>query len=463
MQVQPDPANRYEPFPLNPIQQAYLIGRSPGLELGGVACQGYDELEVEDWNLERFEAALGKMIERHEMLRCIVLPEGRQRILPSAPKYKVKVDDLRGLSSSQVDTCLDSTRTQMCHDIAGPEQWPLFDIRLSRLDDRRSRLHFRVDLLIADGRSLEIFFRELKQLYDNPEAILPRLDLSFRDYVAALTPFEQTDLFRKSKSYWSKRLATLPPSPELPLAKNPAAVDEPQFRRRSARFDADTWRALKERGGRFGATPSGILLAAYAEVLAIWSKTPRFTLNLTVFNRLPFHAQSNDILGDFTSVNLLEVDNSKGETFAQRCQRQRAQLWEDLDHRYFTGIQVLQELTRLGRVGPKAIMPVVFTSLLDLDDQVESSTGARKLGESVYGITQTPQNYLDFMAEEDKGALVVILDAVDELFEAGMLDDDVPRRCRVCCKSLAAEDAAWSRTLAENARHLIPAEQLRMR
>ena len=462
VQVQLDPANRYEPFGLNPIQQAYLIGRSAGLELGGIACQGYDELEVEDLNVERFETALEKMVERHEMLRCIVLPEGRQQILPRAPKYKVKVDDLRGLSSSQVEAKLEATRTQMCSEVPGPEQWPLFDIRLSRLDDRRSRLHFRIDLLIVDGRSLEIFFRELKQLYDNPETTLPSLQLSFRDYVAALEPFERTDLFRKSKEYWMKRIVTLPPSPELPLAKNPAAIVEPSFRRRSARFDADTWRALKERGGRFGATPSGTLLAAYAEVLAIWSKTPRFTLNLTVFNRLPFHAQSNEILGDFTSVNLLEVDNSKPDTFAQRAQRQRTQLWEDLDRRYFTGIQVLQELTRVGRVGPKAVMPVVFTSLLDLDDQAEASTGARKLGKSVYGITQTPQIYLDFMAEEDKGSLVVIWDAVDELFEAGMLDD-MFQALQTLLHALASDDAAWNRTLAENTRQLIPADQLRLR
>lgn len=462
VEVQPDPANRYEPFALNPIQQAYVIGRSPGLELGGIACQGYDEVEIENWNRERFEAALGKLIERHEMLRCIVLPDGEQRILARVPQYKVAVEDLRGLDSASVTARLESTRTQMCREVPGPEQWPLFDIRASLLDDQKTRLHFRVDLLIVDGRSLEIFFGELKQLYDNPEAALPPLHLSFRDYVSALDALERTEIYRKSKAYWTKRIPELLPSPELPLAKNPTVVTEPVFQRRSARIDADTWRTLKERGSRFQTTPSGILLAAYAEVLAIWSKTPRFTLNLTIFNRLPFHPQANEILGDFTSINLLEVDNSQPEPFAQRAQRQKAQLWADLDHRYFSGIQVLQEITRLARMGPKAVMPVVFTSLLDLDDKAQASTGARKLGEAVCGITQTPQIYLDFMAEEDKGALVIIWDAVDELFEPGMLDD-MFEALQNLLLALAVDDTTWSRTLADNSRQLIPAGQVAAR
>ena len=75
-QVHPNPADRYRPFELNNIQQAYIIGRSEGVELGSVACQSYDEVDMTDLDVERFEIALQKMIERHEMLRCIVLLRG---------------------------------------------------------------------------------------------------------------------------------------------------------------------------------------------------------------------------------------------------------------------------------------------------------------------------------------------------------------------------------------------------
>ena len=36
---------------------------------------------------------------------------------------------------------------------------------------------------------------------------------------------------------------------------------------------------------------SGLLLACYAEVLARWSSRDEFTLNVTLFNRLPLHPE----------------------------------------------------------------------------------------------------------------------------------------------------------------------------
>jgi amino acid adenylation domain-containing protein len=460
--VQPDVRNRFEPFPLTDLQQAYLIGRSEGIELGNISCHGYTEVDMEDWDRERFQAALQRIIDRHEMLRCIVLPEGLQQILPSTPPYEIKVNDLRELDSAAAAARLESIRAEMSHKVHPSDQWPLFEFCVSLLDAKISRLHISTDLLIGDGRSFEIMFQELMQLYRNPETSLPSIDLSFRDYLYALLSLERTDVFRESREYWMSRVPILPPSPELPLEKNPASIARPIFKRRSACVDPEVWRTLKEKAARFQSTPVGTLLAATAEVLAIWSKNPRFTINLTLFNRLPLHPQSNSIIGDFTSVNLLEVDNSTPPTFAARMHQQQERLWQDLDHRYFSGIQVMRELARFQRVGPTAIMPVVFTSLLNLGEPGDGTTWSSRLGQCVYSITQTPQVYLDFMVYEEKGSLRINWDAVEELFPAGLLDDMFAAYQRLL-RDLAMDDSAWQRTLAENARRLIPEAQMAMR
>src|SRR3989442_8161067 len=88
-QIHPNLQSRYEEFPLSDIQQAYLIGRYDSVELGNISCHCYYEVDVEDLDQVRFEAALQKMIERHEMLRCVVSPDGHQRILPNVPPYRV--------------------------------------------------------------------------------------------------------------------------------------------------------------------------------------------------------------------------------------------------------------------------------------------------------------------------------------------------------------------------------------
>src|SRR5262245_10362337 len=75
--------DRYEPFPLTDIQQAYYVGRSGDFELGNVSCHTYYEVETDDLDLERFNLALRQLIERHDMLRSVILSDGpdvRQRI-----------------------------------------------------------------------------------------------------------------------------------------------------------------------------------------------------------------------------------------------------------------------------------------------------------------------------------------------------------------------------------------------
>jgi amino acid adenylation domain-containing protein/FkbM family methyltransferase len=457
-QVKCSPATRYEPFALNDIQQAYMIGRSDGVELGNIPCQFYAEVEVENWNAERFENALEKMVERHDMLRCIVTPDGRQKILRKAPKYRVESYDLRGLDSAATGARLELTREQMMLQVHPADEWPLFEFRASRLDDRRTLLHIRIELLVSDGRSHEIFFGELMKLYADPQAALPALELSFKDYLAALAALEKTELFQNSRNYWEKRVPSLPAAPDLPLAKNPATIGQPIFSRRSARIDADLWRKVKANGSRFRVTPSGILLAAYAEILAMWSKTQRFTVNLALFNRLPLHPQANEIIGDFTAVNLLAVDNAVPEGFGQRAVRHQEQLWQDLDHRFFSGIEVMREWRRFQGVGPAATMPIVFTSLLNLDGQGGGSTWSQKLGNLVYGQSQTPQVYIDLIVLEDDGSLVLNWDAVDDLFEPGMLADMFESLQRLLL-DLAGDAANWNRTLADNGRCLFPNAQ----
>jgi pyochelin synthetase len=460
--VTPDVLNRFEPFPLTDLQQAYLIGRSDGIELGNTACHCYAEVDMEDWDESRFASALQRVIDRHEMLRCVIYPEGRQQILASPPKYRIQVDDLRGLDAAAAAARLDATRSRLSHKAHASDQWPLFEFFVSRLNEKISRLHISIDLLIMDGRSFEILFQELIQLYHHPEATLPSLELSFRDYLRAQNFLEETDAFRESREYWTKRVPTLPPSPELPLQKSPGSVTRSVYKRHSATVDPAVWKSLREKSARFNATPVGVLLAAYAEVLAIWSKNPRYTINLTLFNRLPLHPQSNSILGDFTSVNLLEVDNSGTAPFAARAQRQQDRLWQDMDHRYYSGIQVMRDLARFQRVGPMALMPVVFTSLLNLGEQSDGATWSSRLGRCAYSITQTPQVYLDYMVYEENGALQIDWDAIDELFPAGLLDDMLGAYHRLL-EDLSADDSAWQRTLAENTRRLIPESQMAIR
>ena len=155
----------------------------------------------------------------------------------------------------------------------------------------------------------------------------------------------------------------------------------------------------------------------------MWSKTPRFTINLTLFNRLPLHPQVNDIIGDFTSLTLLAVDTAALDTFEARAKRLQEQLWQDMEHRYISGVRVLRELNRMQRGGFQALMPVIFTSTISLDSVAQAAAEPALPVTTVYSIGQTPQVWLDNQVAEHDGALTFNWDAVEGLFPEGLLDD----------------------------------------
>ncbi|HSK76239.1 MAG TPA: amino acid adenylation domain-containing protein [Thermoanaerobaculia bacterium] len=421
--LRPVPADRHLPFPLTDIQQAYWVGRTGELELGHVTSHRYVELEGEGLDLARLERAWQRLIDRHDMLRAVFLPDGRQKVLPEVPPYRIEVEDLRRESPEAVSARLAERRERMSHQSLAIDRWPLFEIRAGLLPGGRVRLFFSFDYLIADAWSFGLLTRELLKAYAEPDAPLgDPLELSFRDYVLAGIARRDTETFRRSREYWQRRLETLPPGPELPLAQSLGALREQTFVRRSARLEPPAWSRLKERALCSGVTPSGLLLAAFSEVLGTWSKTSRFTIVLTLFNRLPLHPDVEKLVGDFTSTILLEVERSPGESFERRAQAVQRQLWSDLDHRHVSGVEVLRETARSQGALARPASPVVFTSTLGLEAAREGPPAPALPVEPVYAISQTPQVLLDHQVSERGGALVFNWDAVQALFPAGMLD-----------------------------------------
>jgi amino acid adenylation domain-containing protein len=453
-----DSEHRNIPFPLTDIQHAYWFGRGDALDLGNVSCHVYLELESEDINIKRLSFSLQLLIQRHEMLRAVILPDSRQQILDQVPDYEIKVLDITGQPPDVTRSQLDAIRQSMSHQILPSDRWPLFDIRSTRFAENRVRLHISFDLLIADARSIQIIAKELYQLYQKPETLLVPLELSFRDYVLWERGLKDSDDYRRSRDYWIKRLPTLPPAPELPLVQKTSSVTQPRFKRRFSKLERDAWQRLKIRALEAELTFSVVLLAAFAEVLSVWSKSPYFTLNLTLFNRPPIHPQVNDIVGDFTSLNLLEVDCSVNDTFETRARRLQGQLWNDLDHRYINGVDVMREFAREKGITSGIAMPVVFTSTLGLDGSDKKDSAWSPLGNLVYSVSQTPQVWLDHQVYEQAGELILVWDTVDALFPDGLPDEMFAAYYSLLMR-LSKDKRAWQET---NPR-LIPDAQLKRR
>ncbi|MFJ2020682.1 non-ribosomal peptide synthetase [Streptomyces nodosus] len=446
-----DPENRHEPFPLTDIQAAYLIGRTDAYAYGGVGCHAYVELEYPDLDVDRVTAVWRELVQRHDMLRAVIHHDGYQQVLPDVPALDVPADDLTALPAAEAEAEVGRTRARLSAREAPTDQWPLFDVEVTRTAER-AVLHLAFDMLVVDHAGLRILLAEFQRRYSGAAlSAAPRI--TFRDYVLARRALADTDGHARDRAYWTERLDTLPPAPELPLAeaweaavsdpgetdRTPAPGDTVTFRRLEVLLPAADRDRLTERAARRGLTVSTALLTAYAETVGAWSRTSRFTLNVPTVDRPALHEDIDRLIGDFTSLELLAVDLDAPAAFAERTRAVGQQLLEDLAHPLFTGSEVLAELSR--RAGAPVLMPVVFTSAL--------GSGATSEGvppEVTYAVTRTPQVWLDCQVMHRGEALSLSWDiregalshgAADAMFEA----------YTALVRSLSAEgeagEAAW--------------------
>ncbi|WP_280490442.1 non-ribosomal peptide synthetase [Nocardia carnea] len=403
-EIVPDPEHRYEPFPLTDIQVAYWLGRSGDFDLGGVPAQLYLEYDWPGVDPGRLESAWNRVIDRHPMLRAVIAVDGTQRVLDEVPPYRIPV----------VERSVVGVRDEMSGSLLDAGSWPLFDIRVVR-DGPDTRVCAAFDTLIADGLSVLVLLSEWTRLYAEPDLAIPEPGLDFRDYVRDCTPSEVE--VRAALSYWRSRLPELPPGPQLPLRVLPALVKRPRFVRREIRLDTATWHGIVSRARGVGVTPSVVLLACYTWVLGGWSAQRELTVTLTRFDRRDVHPDIMRVVGDFSSLLLVADCPVGSESWSGRVRRLQEQLWSDLDHQQVSAVRVLRELARDSAV-PAEPVPVVFTSMLGVDDEL-----ARSVRWPDYTRTQTPQVWLDHQVIELPDGLLLSWDSVDELFPEGLVDD----------------------------------------
>ena len=418
-----------EGFAVTPLQRGYLVGRGDAVELGGVASHVYHELEG-CWDLERLERALQSLVARHGMLRTRFTPEGRQVEQESA-EIRVGRLDLRGLSAEQQNEQRLALREELSHRVLPSDRAPMVAADVTLLADDRMVLHVGHDGLVMDGISMFLFFREWWAAYseeegegDGSRAAEPGQESSFEAYIAALEKARTRAPAERSRAYWLDRIDDLAPHPDLPLRTSPAAIAVTRFSQYTARLDGAAWASVKARAAGAGLTPTGVLLAAYAETLARWGAGSRFTLTTTVANRPPIHPRINHAIGNFSETLLVEVEIDRRLTFQERARAVQARLRRDLDHRHFSGIEVLRELARRTGAG-QAQMPYTFNSAIGYVQADLDGSALELFGPEVYTSSQTPQLWLNAFAFEQHGGVIVQFDAVDGLFPEGLIQDMV--------------------------------------
>ncbi|MBT0774018.1 amino acid adenylation domain-containing protein [Kineosporia sp. J2-2] len=431
--VVPDPESRHRPFPLTEVQAAYLTGRSAAYEYGGVACQAYVEVGYGDLDPEAVRRAWTVLVRRHGALRTLIHPDGTQHVLEEVPELPVGYDDLRAGQPGAFTESRLRTRSRMENRDVPPDRWPLIDLHVTR-GPEEAVLHLGIDLLAADYAGVQQLLAEFDAQLTATPAQEPAA-LTFRDYVTARRALTATATYQRDRAYWRERAETLPGAPELPLA---TGGEEPstRFTRHERVLGPELLTGLESRSRARDLALSSVLMTAYALTIARWSRHRAFTLTVPTFGRLPLHDDIDRLVGDFTTIELLEVDLTRPRAVVEHAREISARLLEDLDHALFPGTEVAAELARL--TGTRPLLPVVFTSTLDLP------AGPAPTGSIGYVSTRTPQVWIDCQAVRRDDRLVLSWDTRDGVLAPGVAAEAFETFAALV-SALAEDDAAWDR------------------
>jgi pyochelin synthetase len=447
------PQDRFEPFPLTDVQAAYSVGRTSAFRWGGVGCHGYAEFALDHTVAsptgDEYRSAWRKVVDAHDMLRCVVHPDGYQVICPDLGDGLTVYES----SDSQHITC---ERARIADELRSRTyalgEGPMYDIVVT-IGPADTVMHVSVDLLIADFVSISILMTDFGRCLFDSEHSPPAIGFSFREYLLNLTRYRNSvaGSLRRERDlgYWQARLDQLPPPislPLLPIDQNGSAAEfAPTFSRRSMRLHANHFAAFSHGAMKRGATASVAITAAFGIVLGRYGDRDHFLLTLTTMARHPFTPEVGLLVGDFTGTSVLEVDVRGQRTFAELLHVIGGRLFEDMDHATVGGVDIARMLARTDENRGEH-SPVVLTSTL-------GSTGG-DLGPHAsflrpipgHGLSQTPQVLLDCQAFEIGGTCEVNWDTRDGAISAEVLDRAFAD-FRSALETLSTDPLAWDRPL----------------
>lgn len=356
------PLGRGEPLPLSFEQERLWF-----------LHQLYDELALFnmihafEWqgpvNVAALETAIRQVIERHEILRTRIEVIGGvpYQIPIDPPHWKLVVEDHAGVDRSR--------HQAICQGVFDQEQSTVFDLaggevmrtRLLRFDDR-AVLVFSMDHIASDAWSQQILLSELSQFYwaavENRPCTLSPLAVQYADYAVWQRNRLASGKLQASIDFWRSNLNDASFQTRLP-------ADYPRPRKMTFHGNSvpyaprpEIQHGIRTLCERHALTPSSVLLAAYALLVARYTQRDSVSFGIPTAGRERPEIQA--LIGFFVNAIVCRIDMPGSGSVAAYMQSVQQTLLNGLEHQQVP-IECLAEIMNRGRASSDHLdMPMAF-------------------------------------------------------------------------------------------------------
>ncbi|SMF03967.1 amino acid adenylation domain-containing protein [Tistlia consotensis] len=302
------------------------------------------------------EAALRRLVARHEALRTAIDPDGRtQQILESVPVALARAEGV-GREAWLQDLLARP------FDLAEP---PLLRVGLLEEAPGRQVLALAAHHIVVDGWSMALLLGDLGACYraelaGEPAPLEPARQLSdlVRFQQQALEGGRRAEL----EGWWRETLTPLPEPLELPVDRRPAPGAEHPGGRHRFTLDPALRRRLEALGRSAKATPFATLLAAVTAFLHRLTGREALLVGCPVLGR-GHEAELAEAVGYATHLIAVPSRRQPGGSFRDHLAASRAALVAALDHQDYP----FAELLRLLGLAWSAERPPLLELLFNLD------------------------------------------------------------------------------------------------
>jgi len=269
-------------------------------------------------------AALTHLVDRHELLRTLVLDgeDGPEAVVTPQEAWQLQIEEMAGMDPQVLATTLEAA-SRRPFDLATDK--PLRTI-LYR-DHTSAHLLVVIHHIAADMWSLGIFLRELATAYTALAAgeipRLPDLPIRYSDFAHWQRQLLAGPSGERQLAFWRQYLADLPPL-SLPTDRPRPTVQSHHGKRVIFHLGPELRTAIETLARNAGATPFMVLLTGFASLLGRLSGQRDFAIGMPVAGRT--HAEVEPLIGLFINTLVLRADLAGAPSFKTILTRLRDSL-----------------------------------------------------------------------------------------------------------------------------------------
>ena len=330
----------------NAQRRLWLVSQ---LEEASIACNIPSTIVLDNiYDVSCFQKAIHAVIERHEILRTVfkVNSSGEIRQFVLTPKelnFSIDNKDCRGKNAEFVAEEYIKNDSYKPFDL---EQGPLLRVCLLQLSQDQYIFYYNLHHIISDGWSADVLSRDIMQYYKayvsgvSPD--ISPLRIQYKDYTVWQLDQLNSDVQKKHKDYWIKRL-----SGELPIIDLPSYKPRPKIKTYKGKclggyLSKDVTHRLEEFIKKNESNLFMFMLSAINILVHKYTSAEDIIIGSPFAGRT--HPDLEDQIGFY--VNILAFRNSIDPTdsFIEYYQKIKKNILEDFRHQEYAFDRLVEDL-----------------------------------------------------------------------------------------------------------------------